>query len=418
MPRYGRGRPAHPYISRDQVTVAINDSDVFGTTVEANTLTANVPSADTGVGAEASTIAASLTATDTATAVDSNTGMSVQSSASDTGSGAEASTIVATLSHSDTGGGVESGAPPPATLTTAETATGTDSYGVIGQTQNEPLTSTENTPRIGVTNSDSIALPDTETVDTFGGNSKLGQDTATFAESSSIVATVPTSADTGTSVDTQKSIGVDDIESILCVDRDSGFQIGIGVIAAETIASVETNSLSAQASSNEPLTYAETATIALVAPGLADNPAQIRDNGEPTIGVTSADTAVGVDAQGAIRVSGATETGTAVDASTIVANRTEAETLSYSEAQASPLVNLPTGIESLHYVEAGTAPVATFTSTETVSLVETENVDRGTPQSRLFIVDVEVRIKVIEAVTRVLQVPAEVRVLTVSGGFG
>lgn len=417
MARYGRGRPAHPFISAGILIVAVSDSDSFGTTVEAASVAAAVPSTDAfGTVVEATSLVARFTSTDAISSLEANT-TAAEPVEADVSSGLEATTIVASLSHSDTGGGLESGAPPPATLATADTAGSLEAERVA--TSSADIGSgTENTPSIAFSDTETMSSAEDQDVDTFGGDSKLGQDTYSAASASTIVATV-SSSDSFSGFDTQPYIGVNDDEPLTSIDKDSGTGIGIGILADEAIASAELGAVRAISSDAEPLTSTEgdPSIILLISPALANDSIQIRDNTVTPIGLFEDDPVSIVDAQSATRIASA-DTMASLEATSIVASRTEADSVAHTETEESPDVNLPTGLESLHYVEAGAPATAYVSSSDTVSLVDTENVNRGTPTSRLFVVEAEVRLKVIEAVTRVLEIPAEVRVLVVAGGFG
>lgn len=418
MARYGRGRPAHPIIFNPLVIpVQIVDADTIAS-VEGYSVAAAIGDGETKSLVDAQVLVARPSGADiiTSNEVTGTGAFYAELGDDDAPVLAEASSIVAQVSSADTRpAATETGPAPPATVSGADIAAGVDAAPrTVVLAGTDPITSAEGIPRITQADSDAISFVESEAIDTFGGNSKLGQDSGSFTSASIIVASV-SSADSGSVVDASPYIGARDVEFITSMDADYG--IGIPAVH-DTVTSTEVGTVVAYTGDVDSSGYAESnpSIILLIATGLANDAVQVRDSGVTPIDLVDGDTVAADDAVGPFRMTGA-DTASAVDAASLVARRTDGDTIGHTEVEQSPDVNLPIGVDVLTSAEAGSAPYARLSDSDTVSVVDSEALDRGTPPARLFFVPAEPRVKTVPAAFRVLQIPVETRVLVVDGGF-
>ncbi|WP_406527368.1 hypothetical protein [Streptomyces sp. I8-5] len=413
MARYGRGRPAHAFIFNLLATNVPGSDTGHGTDGQA--LVVHVASADTGHGTDGQALTARPASADTGHA-DEATGTGAfyaELGDDDARTVAEAATILASMSDGDTRpNATETGPAPPAHVSDGDARTVADANPYVGVASSDPRTAVEGSGT-RVTGSDGVNSSELESVDAFGGNAKLGQDSGQLVEGNPTAVVTLSSGDTAHGTDAQPFIGAQDDDGAGIVDANSGN----GIRSADTGHGTDAGSVVARFKSTDTGHGVESAPskISLITLSLSNDAVQIRDNGVTPIGLADDQPATAGDAEGNTRLSG-TDTAHVADVGVVRARVSGTDLVTHGETEQSPDVNLPTGVDTIAAAEAATT-VVTVSSSDSVALADASELDRGTPPSRVFVVPEEIRLKTIPAVTRVLEIPGEVRVLVISGGF-
>ncbi|MFG3137695.1 hypothetical protein ACGFZA_15970 [Streptomyces sp. NPDC048211] len=392
----------------------MSDGDT-ATVAEAGQVAAHVPSADAVGAVDGQLVRAHVSAGETLAVVEGGAAGYGELHTDQAASLAEASSIVASMSDQDTGTGAEGGPAPPATQTGAEAAGVVEASprtGVRGATE---TAAAAESGRLAVTNGDSVTTAETFSLDAFGGNEKLGQESGAFAEAATAPPAALSAAGQGGSFSEGQFVTVPDTDDTLYIVETG---VRRNVFSADSATVTESAVVVAAIKSVDTMAPTESAPARVVVsfPGLTNQTSQVRDNGITPIDLAEDEPLGVVDSDGTVRVRAADAASFAEARSIVASPPVQSDGLRYVETEQSPEVNLPVGVDPVTVTESATVH-ATLSAADSGAVVDAYDLDRGTPPSRVFIVEQEVRLKVVPAVTRILEVPPEVRVLVVTGGF-